>query len=94
MVRLIPESPDFQDDSERVAWMALRASLNDDHALLHGVRFTDAEAGEVEIDLLVLFPDVGAAVIEVNLDSTSYSASVNVSLQGPCGELLPALLAS
>ncbi len=60
-----PDSPEFADESERVVWDALRAGLRDVDALLHGVRFTDHECGEVEIDLLVLMPDVGAAVIEV-----------------------------
>lgn len=55
----------FEDDSERLAWDAVRAHLRDDDALLHGLRITDPEHGEVEIDLLVLMPDRGAVVIEV-----------------------------
>lgn len=34
------------------------------------------------------------AAIEINLDDTPYSPSVAVSLRGPCGELLPRLLAA
>ena len=61
----LPEDPDFADPSEQVAWESLRRWLRDDDVLLHGVRFTDPQGGDVEIDLLVLMPDVGAAVIEV-----------------------------
>jgi NAD-dependent deacetylase len=35
----------------------------------------------------------GAVVIEVNLDSTPISATADISLQGPSGEILPRLLA-
>ncbi len=61
----IPEHPHFEDQSEQVVWDALRSQLRDDDVLLHGVRFTDPTHGEVEIDLLILMPDCGAAVIEV-----------------------------
>lgn len=60
-----PHSPDFADESERIVWDALASTLRDEDVLMHGVRFTDREAGEVEIDLLVLMPDIGAVVIEV-----------------------------
>lgn len=62
---LIPEHPHFEDESERLVWDALRARLRDGDVLLHGVRITDPRHGEVEIDLLLLMPDCGAAVIEV-----------------------------
>lgn len=62
---LIPEHPRFEDESERAVWDALRSRLRDVDVLLHGVRFTDPTLGEVEIDLLVLMPDCGAAVLEV-----------------------------
>ena len=64
-VLLIPEHPHFEDESEQVVWEALRSQLRDGDVLLHGVRFTDLTHGEVEIDLLILMPDCGAAVIEV-----------------------------
>ncbi len=63
--RTFPANPRFEDDSERLVWEALTTQLRDDDVLLHGVRFTDAEVGEVEIDILVLMPESGAAVIEV-----------------------------
>jgi len=62
---LIPAEPDYADDSERVVVQALRAQLPDDAVILHGVRITDDEHGDVEIDVIVLLPDLGAAVIEV-----------------------------
>lgn len=68
----IPADPVFEDDSERLVWEVLRKKLRDCDVLLHGVRFTDIEHGEVEIDLLVLMPDCGALVIEVKGGQVSY----------------------
>lgn len=70
---LHPEHPQFADDSERIAWEALRDWLRPEDALLHGVRFTDPQDGDVEIDLLVLMPDAGAVVIEVKGGHVSYA---------------------
>ena len=63
--RAIPERPVFQTESERVVWEALRTSLQDDEVLIHGLRFSDGQAGDVEIDLMLLSPSRGVAVIEV-----------------------------
>ncbi len=71
--RTFPANPRFEDDSERLVWDALRARLRDEDVLMHGVRFTDPEEGEVEIDLLVLMPDSGAAVIEVKGGYVSFA---------------------
>ena len=62
---LIPASPDYADDSERIIVESLRAQLDDQDVILHGVRFTDEQFGDVEIDVLVLIPALGAVVIEV-----------------------------
>lgn len=62
---LIPARPDYADDSERLLVEALRAQLTDQDVILHGVRITDHEHGDVEIDVIVLIPELGAAVIEV-----------------------------
>lgn len=43
--------------------------------------------------LIALARSAGAATIEVNLEETPYSSAVTVALRGPCGELLPQLLA-
>ena len=55
----------FATESERIAWEALRRTLADGEVLLHGLRFSDRHAGDIEIDLLLLSPRLGAAVIEV-----------------------------
>lgn len=71
--RSFPAHPEFADDSERIVWDALKAQLRDTDVLMHGVRFTDVELGEVEIDILVLMPDSGAAVIEVKGGYVGYA---------------------
>jgi hypothetical protein len=62
----------FQTESERQVWEALRASLRDDEVLIHGLRFSDGQAGDVEIDLMLLSPSRGVAVIEVKGGHVSY----------------------
>jgi len=70
--RAIPERPVFQTESERQVWEALRSSLEDGEVLIHGLRFSDGQAGDVEIDLMLLSPDRGVAVIEVKGGHVSY----------------------
>jgi hypothetical protein len=70
--KAIPERPIFQTESERVVWEALRASLQDGEVLIHGLRFSDGQAGDVEIDLMLLSPARGVAVIEVKGGHVSY----------------------
>ncbi|MBG6183031.1 hypothetical protein IWX65_000978 [Arthrobacter sp. CAN_A214] len=62
----IPEEPDFGDGhaAERAVWEKLRACLPDDVILAHSVQVRNGSA-EHEIDLLVLWPGVGLAAIEV-----------------------------
>ena len=65
MVTLIPEQPDFNDSTaEEVVWNALRRQLPDGVTIIHGQRLTGDDK-DVEIDLLILWPGVGIAVIEV-----------------------------
>lgn len=64
MPHLHPEDPVFASDAERVAWEALAAQLPDDAHLLANQRLT-VGPHETEIDLLVLWPGAGIAVIEV-----------------------------
>src|SRR6478736_1223982 len=66
MPRLYPPAPDFRDTggAERSGWEALRDQLPDDVALFAGVRL-QADEIEREIDLLVAWPGVGLAAIEV-----------------------------
>ncbi|MGP0223591.1 NERD domain-containing protein [Paenarthrobacter sp. NCHU4564] len=65
-MRCIPEEPLFNDgqSAERSVWEALKRSLPDDVVLAHSVQVRDGRA-EHEIDILVLWPGVGMAAIEV-----------------------------
>lgn len=66
MPRLLPEEPDFPPDNgaERRIWDALREQLPDEALLFSGVGIQDGR-GEHEIDLLVAWPGIGLAAIEV-----------------------------
>jgi len=57
-----PDPPN--NPGEAKVWKALHDGLRDSDVLLHGIRFT-APQGDVEVDMAVLMPDVGFAVIEV-----------------------------
>ena len=63
--QVIPVNPVFATESERLVWDALRSTLADDEVLIHGLRFSDRHAGDIEIDILLLSPRLGAAIIEV-----------------------------
>ncbi|UTM46163.1 nuclease-related domain-containing DEAD/DEAH box helicase [Glutamicibacter mysorens] len=66
MVRCYPQEPEFTDKTaaEKKVWEVLRRDLPDDALLFHSVQLRHQRA-EHEIDLLVLLPGVGVAVIEV-----------------------------
>lgn len=65
MPRLYPAEPPSRDTgAERVVWQALRDQLPADAVLFAGVGLQDDHV-EREIDLLVAWPGVGLAVIEV-----------------------------
>ncbi|WP_344364584.1 nuclease-related domain-containing DEAD/DEAH box helicase [Arthrobacter humicola] len=65
-MKCIPDEPDFGDGqlAEKVVWDALKKSLPDDVVLAHSVQVRDGRA-EHEIDILVLWPGVGMAAVEV-----------------------------
>jgi hypothetical protein len=65
-MRCIPEEPEFGEGqlAEKAVWDALKRSLPDDVALAHSVNIRDGR-NLYEIDLLVLWPGVGMAAIEV-----------------------------
>jgi hypothetical protein len=65
-MRCIPEDPEFGEGfhAEKAVWTALKNSLPDDCVLAHSVQVRDGR-NEYEIDLLVLWPNVGMAAIEV-----------------------------
>ena len=66
MPRLYPEDPIFPADNgaERAVWQALRDQLPDDVALFAGRNLLD-DGEERELDLVVAWPGVGIAAIEV-----------------------------
>lgn len=65
-MRCIPPDPDFKDGqlAEKAVWENLKATLPDDVVLAHSVQVRHGRA-EHEIDILVLWPGVGLAAIEV-----------------------------
>ncbi|MCT1907842.1 NERD domain-containing protein [Brachybacterium paraconglomeratum] len=64
MTRPLPEQPDFASAAEQEVWEHLTEQLPAEAVLIAGQRVT-ARGEEVEADLLVLWPGVGIAVIEV-----------------------------
>ena len=66
MPQCYPEQPEFAEDrhAERAVWEALRDQLPDDAALFHSVGLLEGDR-ERELDLLVAWPGVGIAVVEV-----------------------------
>lgn len=65
MVTLIPQHPDFNDSTaEAAVWNALSEQLPDEATMVHGQRLT-GDRKDVEIDILVLWPGSGIAVLEV-----------------------------
>jgi hypothetical protein len=75
MPRCFPEEPEFLEErqAERTAWEALRDQLPDEAALFHSVPLIENDR-EFEIDLLVVWPGVGLAAIEVKGGSISRGA--------------------
>ncbi|NKX55496.1 NERD domain-containing protein [Arthrobacter mobilis] len=75
MPRCIPERPGFGPDrhAERDVWEALERQLPPDAILMHSVGVNE-NGREREIDLLVLWPHVGIAAIEVKGGRVSYEA--------------------
>lgn len=65
-MRCIPEQPDFGNGqlAEKAVWESLKRSLPEEAVLAHSVQLRDGRA-EHEIDILVLWPGVGMAAIEV-----------------------------
>ena len=53
---------------------ALRSQVTRQEIILTSVRITDPREGDVEADVIVLFPDLGAAVVEVKGGRVDYTA--------------------
>lgn len=65
MVTVIPQHPDFNvSTAEEAVWNALCEQLPDETTMVHGQRLTGDDK-DVEIDILVLWPGFGIAVVEV-----------------------------
>ncbi len=66
MPRCFPSEPEFAEErrAERTVWEALRDSLPPEAALFHSVGLLEGDR-EQEIDLLVAWPGLGLAAIEV-----------------------------
>ncbi len=62
---MAPSNTQLQTKSEQLVINALRAQLLPGELLLENFRLTDSHSGDVEIDVLVLIPNLGLAVIEV-----------------------------
>lgn len=66
------DNPHFATESEAVVWESLRAQLLPGEFVLTGLRFTDVKYGDVEADMIVIFPDAGAVVLEVKGGNLAY----------------------
>ena len=66
MPRCYPPEPDFAEErrAERTVWEGLRDTLPEEAALFHSVALLEGDR-EQELDLLVAWPGVGLAVLEV-----------------------------
>lgn len=64
MARSYPADPIFADPSERVVWEVLMKQLPVDASVVCNFKILEANL-EYEIDLIVFWPEVGVAVIEV-----------------------------
>ena len=62
--RSYPAEPTFADPSERVVWEMLMKQLPVDAVIICNLKILEVNL-EFEMDLVVLWPEVGAAVIEV-----------------------------
>lgn len=62
--RCFPDVRSFESDAERVVWQALRDQLPDDAVLWSNLSLSDRK-GDSEADLVVLWPGIGVATLEV-----------------------------
>ena len=69
---MAPQGQRGRTKSERMVVDAIRRQLLPGEVLLENLRLTDAQAGDVEIDLAVLIPMLGIAVIEIKGGTIEY----------------------
>jgi hypothetical protein len=60
-------------ESERLVISALMSQLRDGEFLLHNIRFSDSQHGDVECDVLVFCPGLGIAAIEIKGGVVSFN---------------------
>ena len=68
--RVFPDDPQFASSSEEMFVQTLQEKLPDDAVLFCNLRFSD-RAEDREADLIVAWPGVGVAVVEVKGGSVS-----------------------
>jgi hypothetical protein len=63
--KIYPPNPIFKNHGERKVFETLVPLLTDDDAIIANLEMSDPEAGDIEIDLVLLLKDYGCMVIEV-----------------------------
>lgn len=63
--KIYPPNPIFKNNGERRVFEALVPLLGDDDAILTNLEISDPQAGDIEIDLVLLLKDHGCMVIEI-----------------------------
>ena len=63
--RIYPSNPIFKNHGERKVFETLVPLLSDGDAIIANLEMSDPEAGDIEIDLVLLLKDYGCMVIEV-----------------------------
>ena len=63
--KIYPPNPIFKNHGERKVFETLVPLLSDDDAIIANLEMSDPEAGDIEIDLVLLLKDYGCMVIEV-----------------------------
>lgn len=63
--KIYPPNPIFKNPGERKVFDSLVSLLSEDDAILANLEMSDPEAGDIEIDLVLLLKDYGCMVIEV-----------------------------
>ena len=89
-----PENPTFRHNSERQVYEAILPHLGDEDAVFTNLELTDAQSGDIEIDMVVLIKDRGCIVIETKGGNIAFDGD-NWIQSDPSGsrEIYPGLQA-
>ena len=87
-----PENPTFRHNSERQVYEAILPYLADEDAVFTNLELTDAQSGDIEIDMVVLIKDRGCIVIETKGGNIAFDGA-NWIQSDPSGsrEIYPGL---